>query len=180
MKNSQFIYNLKQKNQSNINNESNTIKYNPDVQTNYINTENKRENSKFIYTNQMWKPIIGSIDKTNIITNDFKINIENIDHYKIKSIYEIELAERLKEKKLAEILTQTYTNQNNPVNQLDTNQNNSVNQLDTINEANINNTFCELKNSAHNILIDTNNIDSTSIIKSISNLDNLLNSIINF
>jgi hypothetical protein len=168
MKNSQFIHNLKQKNQSNINNELNTIKYNPDVQKNYINTENKRENSKFIYTNQMWKPIIGSIDKTNIITNDFKINVENIDHYKIKSIYEIELAERLKEKKLAEILTQTYTNQNNP-----------VNQHDTINEANINNTFCELKNSAHSILIDTNNIDSTSIIKSISNLDNLLNSIIN-
>ena len=68
MNNSILINNLKQKN-----------KFNPDIDSNFINAELKRNSNVFQYSDNMWKPIIGSISKNIISSEDLKIKIELIN-----------------------------------------------------------------------------------------------------
>ena len=88
MNNSILINNLKQKN-----------KFNPDIDSNFINAELKRNSNVFQYSDNMWKPIIGSISKNIISSEDLKIKIDKPNHIAIKSKYELVLEERNKERK---------------------------------------------------------------------------------
>jgi hypothetical protein len=156
-------------------------KYNPDIEQNYGVVENKRTNDTFIYSTNMWKPIIGSINKDKIIEDDFKIQIEKPDFEKIKSTYEIQIEQRQKEKELAEKLAKEYAianNLNNPVME-EINKPIEVAQEDLSNLSNIDNTFIELKTYAQDMLKDTNNLDIETIRNSVLKLDDFLNSVKN-
>ena len=197
MNNSVLINNLKQKSnfnrQTSINqpstfsqNQSSDVsdlntKYNPDVEQNYSNAESKRKSNDFQYSTNMWKPIIGSINKENITTEDLKISIDQPDHILIKSKYEVELEERNKEKELAEKLAEEYAkvnNLNNPITE-EIRKPIEIKQEDLNNMSNIDNTFIELKSSAQDMLNNTNNLDINTLMDSMSKLDDLLNSVKN-
>jgi hypothetical protein len=156
----------------------NQNKYNPDVNDNYSKFSESRDKKNYTYTNIVWKPIIGAIDKTIINENDLKINIEKPNHTMIKSKYEQEMNERIKEKEISKQLVEEYAKINNIYKNtiideiqkpIDTNLNKSTVDID--------NTFIELKNNASNIFKNNNNIDNDALIASISNLDDLMKSI---
>lgn len=169
MNNSLLINKLKQK--SNYNQHI-VEKYNPDIIDNHSNFIKKREDINYNFSNTVWKPIIGSITKTNITTDDLLIEIPDINIEEINSSYEYQLEERQKEKELAEQLSQEYAKNNiNEIPELETNP-----ETETEIE---NNTFIDLKITANEILKDTNNINTDLIMESISNLDNLLDAINN-
>ena len=118
------------------------------------------------YSTTVWKPIIGSIDKPNIKSNDLRIKTNKPDSAIIKSAFEKELADRNIQQKIIE-------------NRLNTN-NNSNHKLDDIkideNLIKINNNFDELKK----MTVFTNiEIQPNTIIESITKLDDLLSSIKN-
>jgi hypothetical protein len=148
-------------------------KFNPDVNQKYSNILNKRSVINYQYSNQMWKPIIGSISKSDINLDDLKIKIDTINSAEIKSKYESELENRLKEKILADKLAEDHSNKNNS---LDITKPIEL-KLDEL--KNIDNSFIELKNSAKNIISNSNDIDTSVIMDSIHNLDELMNSIKN-
>jgi hypothetical protein len=193
MNNSILINNLKQKKNSSQNNrqiknnnkldlsDTTNTKYNPDVEKNYLNIESKRISYDYKYSNHMWKPIIGSIDKKNITTNDLKIDTVKPDYNKIKSNYEIELDERNKERKMAEKSIEEYSKINNlsTINTEKIINSNEINKEDLNNMSNIDNSFTELKRSSKDISSNTNNLNINNIIDSMSKLDILLNSVKN-
>ena len=69
-------------------------KYNPDVNVKYNNLLSIRDKREFQHTTTVWKPIIGSIDKSDIKANDLQIKTSQIDIALIRSAFEKELAER--------------------------------------------------------------------------------------
>jgi len=167
-------------------------KFNPDVNQRYSTIMDKRSDTNFSYSNQMWKPIIGSISKSNINSDDFKMTEEmkEVTSKNIKAKYEIVLEDRLKEKILADKLALDYTNKKDYTNKNNQNNlnNNQKKVLDDITKPievksdelqNIDNSFIELKNSAKNIISKSNDIDSSVIMDSICKLDDLMNSIKN-
>lgn len=167
-------------------------KYNPDVKTTfnqiYDYTEKKRKPNIYTYTTDIWKPIIGSINKSKIKEEDFIINIQEVDYSQIKSKYEIELEEREKEKLLAKQMAEKFAEENGLNNKSIMDDihkpillNNNTSIKSTINElSDINNTFIELKNiSKTSDMSDTNNVDNKLIIESMTKLDDLINSIQN-
>lgn len=154
--------------QSQITSTDNNNKFNPDVNQNYEQLMQKRDTFNYTHSTDVWKPIIGSIDKTNISENDLKINIDKPDFNNIKSKYELQLEEREKEKILADKLTEEYNNKN---------------KKESIPEINIEidkpfETFIELKTSSLDIK-NKDDIDSSKILESINKLDNLLDTIKN-
>jgi hypothetical protein len=163
MNNSLLINKLKQK--SNYNQQL-VDKYNPDIIDNHSNIIKKREDINYNFSNIVWKPIIGSINKTNITTDDLLIEIPDIDPEEINSSYEQQLEEREKEKQLAEKLSQEYAENNLQIPEIE------IPELD-------NNTFIDLKITANEILKDTNNINTDLIMESITKLDDLLDAINN-
>ena len=164
MNNNIFINNLKQKNKQTLNIDS---KYNPDVNQKYDNVINTRNNRDFEYSTTMWKPIIGSLNKTNITSNDLKIDISKSDQSNIKFTYEKELANRRVEQELFE---KTITN-NSKLNSNLIKLNDNLIQIDN-NLIKIEDNFEDLKKLAINS-------EKTTIIDSITKLDDLLSSIKN-
>lgn len=173
MNNRKFINNLKNiKEQKKENISSSTSdKFNPDVSDEYKRKEDFRDKIKdsYVYTNAVWKPVIGSINKSIITQEDLKVPIEATNTEKIMSRYDLELEERSKEKDIVEQKIEEY---------------NKTNKIEKINEqlpdtiTIINNTFEELKSSAQNIK-KKNDITSEDIADSVSKLDKLLNDIKN-
>jgi hypothetical protein len=108
----------------------------------------------------MWKPIIGSLNKTNITSDDLKIDINKSNQSNIKSTYEKELANRKAEQELIE---KTISNNS----KLDEN----LIKIDE-NLIKIDNNFEDLKKLAINT-------EKTIITDSITKLDDLLNSVKN-
>jgi len=154
MNNNIFINNLKQKKSS-----SNTdSKYNPDVDQQYNKLINTRSNREFEYSNTMWKPIIGSINKANINSNDLKIDIQKSNQSEINISYEKELANRKAEQELVE----KTLNNNSKLDELKINIDENL--------IKINNNFDDLKKLA-------TNTEKTTIMDSITKLDDLLSSI---
>jgi len=149
-------------------------KFNPDVNQKYSNILNKRSVINYQYSNQMWKPIIGSISKSDINSDDLKIKIDKINSAEIKSKYESELENRLKEKILVDKLVEDHSNKNNSLADITKPIELKLDEL-----KNIDNSFIELKNSAKNIISNSNDIDSSVIMNSIYKLDDLMNSIKN-
>ena len=156
-------------------------KFNPDVEQNYSNAISKRDTKDFQYSTNIWKPIIGAINKDNIKAEDLKINMEKPDHIKIKSNYEIQLEEREYEKIIADKLAQEYARVNGLNKPIMEEINKPIeikhNELNNISD--IDNTFIELKSSAQDIFKDTNNLDINTIMESMSILDDLMNSVKN-
>ena len=139
-------------------------KFNPDVNHNYEQLMQKRDKLNYNYSTDVWKPIIGSINKTNISKDDLKVKVDNTDFNNIKSKYELKLEEREKEKKIAEQLTQEYNKKNHiPEIKIEIEK-----PLDS---------FIELKTSS--LEINKDEIDNSKILESINKLDNLLNTIKN-
>lgn len=192
MNNSILINNLKHKGiirniKSNTEKNDND-KFNPDVIKTHDILDNRRKTTSFEYTNNVWKPIIGSINKQNINADDFKIPIIKPDPIQILSNYEAEMNNRKKEaeiinKKITEMElakkeTEIINKESNPeqVNkEIETKK--EVKQEPLIND--ISNSFIELKNSSQNIFKNSNNINTTAILESMTKLDELLNSIKN-
>ena len=143
-------------------------KYNPDIKKSYDLLLDKRKNINMSYSNDVWKPIIGSINKSNISKDDLKVKIDKPDYNNIKSKYELELEEREKEKILADKLTKEYNN---------------LNKQEYISEVKIDiekpfESFIELKTTSLEIK-NKNEIDNSKILESINKLDNLLDTIKN-
>lgn len=143
----------------------NNDKYNPDVNQNYESLLEKRKNINLSYSNNVWKPIIGSIDKINISKDDLIVKIDKPDFNNIKSKYELLLTERENEKKLTDKLSQEYNLKNNI----------SDTKVDIEKSFD---SFIELKTSSLNIK-NKDNIDNSIILESINKLDNLLDTIKN-
>jgi len=155
MNNNLFINNLKNRNkQSKITTETD-LKYNPDVNKQYEKLVDNRSNRDFKYSNTMWKPIIGSIDKTNINTNDLKINISQMDQSNIKTLYEKELSNRRAEQ-------EQIQKKNTKLEELKIDIDENLIKIE--------NDFDDLKRLAINS-------EKTPIIDSITKLDDLLSSI---
>ena len=193
MNNSAFINQLKQKNhQQSVSEASRQIqsvseasrqllhKFNPDVNNNYDRVEKFREQNinSYTYTNNVWKPIIGSVEKIKITENDLKIELEKPNHILIKSKYDQEMDERMREKEMAKQMSEEYAKENNlyanPVmdeiqKPIKVEQNNEMTQ-------NIDNSFFELKQNSNNILKD-NEVDQDALLASMNNLDDLMKSI---
>lgn len=135
------------------------MKYNPDVNVRYKNAENNREHASFTYSEEMWKPIIGSVNKKIITTNDMKVNVSKPDTKQIMSKYELELNERKKEMELAKKIL---------------NEKNNKKIMDEIKKpienksSNTDNTFIELKANAQDLKLSTSNIDE--LMNTIKNL----------
>jgi len=73
-------------------------KYNPDVMTNYDQIKDYKIGD-INYSNQTWKGITGTeFDFNPTNTENFKLEVENIDHRKITNDYEIEYIERERER----------------------------------------------------------------------------------
>ena len=167
--------------ENNTNLSENNSKFNPDVELNYSNVKTSRDDKEFKYSTNIWKPIIGAINKDKIRAEDLKINMEKPDHIKIKSNYEIQLEERVNEKIIADKLAQEYAR----VNGLNKPIIEEINKLIEIkpdelnNISDIDNTFIELKSSAQEIFKDTNNLDINTIMESMLILDDLMNSVKN-
>lgn len=199
MNNYLFINNLKQKNNLNRHNivKSNNIsqhtqpnkqqicteniKFNPDVEQNYSNIELKRKLNDFTYSTNIWKPIIGSINKEQIGSEDLTLKIEQPNHTKIKLDYKILLEQRESERLIADKSAKEYAkinNLNKPIIEEITKPI-EIKQEDLNNMSNIENTFIELKTSAKDIITNTDNLDIETIINSMSKLDNLMDSIKN-
>jgi hypothetical protein len=170
-------YNEQQTTQNtNYNNSDPSIKYNPDVEQNYSNVEYKRQANDYKYSTNMWKPIIGSVNKEKINVDDLKIQMDQPNHTKIKSDYELQLEQREKEKIIADKLAKEFAEingLNKPIIEEITNQD------DLNNMSNIDNTFIELKSSAFNISNDSSNLDIDVLISSMTKLDYLLDSVKN-
>jgi len=193
MNNLLFINNLKNKNMKNSyvqqSSDTNTCEYyqnpttinddnkfNPDVEQNYALINSRRENASFSYSSDMWKPIIGSINKQTITKDDFIIKVEKPSEeqrQEMQSTYEAQMEERLLEKKRAESMALEYNIKNN----LDKPKIEKIQIPDNIDLSLINNTFDELKSASANIQSD--NIDTDAILNSMSKLDDLINSIKN-
>lgn len=175
MNNLQFINNLKKKQQQKIQYNINTVnipgnipvlnddvdnnaKYNPDINNKYILLEQNRTNFNYTYSNDVWKPIIGSV--SNI--NDIKIKLDIVNSDEIKKKYELELENRIKEN---EIVKQMINEQNKSVNAiLPTLESNTINN-------NPNKTFDELK--------EVSSKDKSLLMNSMLKLDNILDSLKN-
>jgi hypothetical protein len=156
---------------------NNINKYNPDVNNNYERIEKGREEKgkNYTYTNIIWKPIIGSINKDRINKEDLKIDIDKPNHIIINTKYEQEMMNRLVEQEQAKKLSEEYAKINNiyknpimdeikkPINET------FIEKIDT--------TFIELKQNSNNI--DSNNIDHNNLLGSMDNLDELMKSIEN-
>jgi len=146
----------------------NDNKFNPDVHQNYEQLIQKRDKINYTHSTDVWKPIIGSIDKINISKDDLKIKIDKPNFNNIKSKYEQQLEEREKEKIIANTLTKEYNNSNKK-NYIPNIKIEIDKPLDS---------FVELKTSSLNIK-DKDNIDNSIILESINKLDNLLDTIKN-
>ena len=136
-------------------------KYNPDVNVKYNNLLSMRDKREFQHSTTVWKPIIGSIDKLDIKSNDLQIKTSKVDISTIKTAYEKELAERTLE-------------QNTIEQRLHSNLKLEEIKIDE-NLIKIENNFDELKK----IAINKSDIESSTILESITKLDELLNSIKN-
>ena len=156
-------------------------KFNPDVELNYSNAKSNRDDKEFKYSTNIWKPIIGAINKDKIKAEDLKINLEKPDHIKIKSNYEIQLEQRECEKIIADKLAQEYAKVNglNKPIMKEINKPIEIKPDELIDMSDIDNTFIELKSSAQDIFKDTNNLDINTIMESMSILDDLMNSVKN-
>jgi hypothetical protein len=165
-------------------NSNSNSKFNPDVEQNFSNAKTKRDAKDFQYSTNIWKPIIGGINKDKIKAEDLQINMEKPDHIKIKSNYEIQLEERENEKLIAEKLAQEYARVNGlnkliEIKQDELKNMSEIKQDELKNMSEIDNTFIELKSSAQDIFKDTNNLDINTIMESMSILDDLMNSVKN-
>ena len=188
MNNSVLINSLRLKNMQNTQNLSNNKqeqngnnKYNPDIEQNYNYVENKRKNDIYTYSTNMWKPIIGSVNKDKIFENDLKIQIDKPNVEIIKSTYEKEIENRLREKELADKLAKEYAIANNLNNSVmeEITKPIEIKQEHLNNLSNIDNTFIELKTYSQDLLKDTSNLNIDDIMNSVSKLDDLLNSVKN-
>jgi hypothetical protein len=152
MNNNDLINKLKQKDSN---------KYNPDINVKYdrlLDTRNQRE---YKHTTTVWKPIIGSIDKSIIKQDDLRIPTTKPDISAIRSAYEKELTDRNIQQTTIE-------------NRLNSNSNSKLEDIKIDeNQIKLDNNFDDLKKLANT------NIESTNIFDSISKLDELLNSIKN-
>ena len=136
-------------------------KYNPDVNVKYNNLLSIRDKREFQHSTTVWKPIIGSIDKLDIKSNDLQIKTSKVDISTIKTAYEKELAERTLEQSTIE--QRLHSNLKLEEIKIDENL------------IKIENNFDELKK----IAINKSDIESSTILESITKLDELLNSIKN-
>ena len=152
-------------------------KYNPDVAKSYDNSLSNRKNSSFEHTNNMWKPIIGSISKTNITADDLTLKFEKPDHNKIKNIYEEQMQERLREMEIAKKMAEDYARANNLNKEVmeEIQKPIQLNEEEQKTLSSIDNTFIELKNNAKDILTNKDSVDTSLIMESISKLDDLNN-----
>jgi hypothetical protein len=178
MNNNILINNLRQKNNkqntntninTNINANTNTntnAKYNPDIDLKYDSLLSVRDKRDYEFSTTMWKPIIGSVDKTNITSDDLHIDIKKPDLNSIKLIYEKELADRKIEQNN---LLMIRDDQKVKTNIIDDNKTNIIDDKKT---NIIDKNFDDLKELSKN----KNNIPN---IDTISKLDDLLNSIKN-
>jgi hypothetical protein len=181
MNNLQFINNLKKKQQQKIqyninsvnipniqniiptNDDNNTTKYNPDVNNNYTILEQNRLNLNYTYSNDVWKPIIGSI--SNI--NDIKMKLDTVNSDEIKKKYELELENRQKENEIVKQLINEQNKTNSTVN--------ATLPVLEINNSNTNKTFDELKEYSLEISEKNKSVLMDSMLK----LDNILDSLKN-
>ncbi len=183
MNNSLLMNKLKNKNlnldqqRQNINyNPQNVQKYNPDVNNKYQSASNKRDNTNYDYTTDIWKPIIGSIKKANIHRDDLKVAIDKVDPSVINNKYQQEIEERQRENERVKQIMEAYNREMmekggmpKPQLELEPFDQELLNKVD--------NTFLELKSNANDITKNNNNIDPTLLMESIKNLDSLMDSI---
>jgi hypothetical protein len=176
MNNSSLINNLKKTKQQHT---IDVNKYNPDINNKYDNVEKIRKEKNYTFSNAVWKPIIGSIDKQKISEDDLKINLEKPNHQLIKSRYEQEMEEREKEKERVKKLADDYAKENNIYKNTTMDEIQKPIELNDEDKAlqNIDNTFIELKQNANNIIKDGDNIDQEVLKASINQLDELMKSI---
>lgn len=164
-------------------------KFNPDVETNLKKVELVRNNINYSYSNDVWKPIIGSINKTKITKSDMLIPIPKTNTKQVMANYEQSLMERENEKNLAKKMAKEYSEKHNKLNvselagasKVNGTQNVSVetNKPSETRNQDINNDFSELKQAANNILSNSNlnDIDLNELEKYNNKLENLLNAI---
>lgn len=138
------------------------IKYNPDVNERYNVANNNRQHALFTYSEEMWKPIIGSVNKKTITKNDMKINIAKPDINQIMSKYDLELNERNKEMELAKKILDEQ-NRNKIMNEIKKPIENKT--------IGTNDTFIELKASSNKCVQD--------LKLSTSNINELINTVKN-
>ena len=169
-------------NQSNLSNQTVILqniddKYNPDVSKSYDNSLSNRKNTSYEHTNNIWKPIIGSVSKTNITVDDLVLNFEKPDHNKIKNIYEEQMQERLREMEIAKKMAEDYARANNLNKEImeEIQKPIQLNEEEQKALSSIDNTFIELKNNAKDILTNKDSVDTNIIMESISKLDDLNN-----
>jgi hypothetical protein len=159
--------NVRSSNNQSSNNQLKSDKYNPDVNTNYEKISSTRSQTTFSYSTDIWKPIIGSIDKTDIKTNDLKINIDKPNYDQIKNNYEQIVKQRQIEKENSIKIIKDYHTINNSI------------ELDKNTLDNNDNSFLELKDNSKKISSNNSNIDMDTLLKSMSKLDDIMNSINN-
>jgi hypothetical protein len=195
MNNRTVLNNLKSKNsikqnvqkknsmQHEINQYSSNGKYNPDVRNNYSNREDTINTSNYEYSPEMWKPIIGSIEKSKITKDDLVVEIDKPNTEKIMSDYDQRIDELKNEKKLVEQKIKQYAIEhpilNDDPNMKEINKPIEVDSTIIKNITSIDDTFIELKKTSHDIIKNTDNIDPNLIDESVIRLDKLLNDIKN-
>lgn len=142
-------------------------KYNPDVTSNYMNMIDRNKNMNYNFTNETWKPIIGSINKEIITKDDLVLQVEKPNFDKIRDTYTQQLLEREREREEVERLVQEYEKNNNINKEIQETINKPI-EVNTEQLSSIDNTFVELKK---------NSLNDDNIKKSISDLDLLMKSI---
>jgi hypothetical protein len=142
-------------------------KYNPDVTSSYMNMIDRNKNINYNFTNETWKPIIGSINKEIITKDDLVLQVEKPNFDKIRDTYIQQMLEREKEREEVERLVQEYENNNNLNKEVQETINKPI-EVNAEQLSSIENTFTELKK---------NSLNDDNIKKSMSDLDLLMKSI---
>lgn len=142
-------------------------KYNPDVTSNYMNMIDRNKNINYNFTNETWKPIIGSIKKEIITKDDLVLQVEKPNFDKIRDTYTQQMLEREREREEVKKLVMVYEKNSNINKEIQETINRPI-EVNAEQLSSIENTFTELKKDS---------LNDDNIKKSMSDLDLLMKSI---
>lgn len=197
MDNRHLVDNLKRKNAKSSSSShkskhggSNDIieKFNPDVEEKMSNRKNNRKKTQkeYVYTNIMFKPIIGAVTKEHIQEEDLivakvKKITENDEEYKIiTSNYATSLEKRMKESQMAKQMAEEYAKEHNIKANVIMDEIEKPFDVDDEDIAKIENIFEELKkNSSYAVNSNSIDYDKAAYEATISNFDDLIDKINN-
>lgn len=136
---------------------SQSVKFNPDVINDFEKKTRIRNNTKYEQTTNLWKGIIGSINKQEITSNDLKIKLEPPNHIKILNDYN-------ERNKLLDTEKKEIKEKQPPKNEK---------YINTSLEKELASTFNDLKTAATNCNADNMNLNLGKIDDIIARLENM-------